>query len=55
MVKEKVKKIIDSAQKQQQLILEKEEVLNVIKQLKKKKAKDLDGWNNEMIICRRRR
>lgn len=49
-VTDKLKTILADAEHQAPLKIEEKEVKNAIKKLKRNKARDREGWNNEMIL-----
>ena len=49
-VEEKFNKIMETAQKQTPMQITEETVRNVLSTLKRKKARDNEGWNNEMLL-----
>ena len=49
-VEEKFAQIMKRAEEQEPKVIDEKIVENVIASLKRKKAKDIEGWNNEMVI-----
>ena len=49
-VEEKFNKIMKKASEQEPIDVEREVIEKVVTGLKKKKARDVEGWNNEMMI-----
>ena len=49
-VETKFNKIMEKGEKQQPLQITRNDIENTVKKLKRKKAKDSKGWNNEMVI-----
>ena len=50
LVQKKLEKIQEAARKQKPLVVAMEDVEEVLKKLKLKKAEDFNGWRNELII-----